>query len=324
MKNLWLTVALLLLGACANAPTLETATQTAVPTGTLITVLPTDTLSPTKMPTVTAVSANTPTSTPAVRPTLSPPASATVPALSTPRIKITVTQPLLDPLGDTKITPQAISGPLNGLTKLLRSGDDCVAPCWQGLEPGISTRSDFDALVAAWPENRLEEKRCDSLGGTWYYCRWVDGDEGLLIDAIFEKEVISYFHFVPGAGDNLAAPFVIGELTLGDAFEVMGSPDSYSAGVWRGHGGGQLELSLYYEREGIIVNHGTSPYETDDSAFPPICEVEITPDMPVRELYFLEPNNINEDINKTLRIPLLYEAMQSWPGFGTVKLTGCW
>jgi hypothetical protein len=86
MRNLWLIVVLLFIGACASAPTSEVATQTVVPTRTQITTLPTDILSPAKTPTVAAISTNTPAATLTVRPTRSPPteiATATAAPIST-------------------------------------------------------------------------------------------------------------------------------------------------------------------------------------------------------------------------------------------------
>ncbi len=85
----------------------------------------------------------------------------------------------------------------------------------------------------------------------------------------------------------------------------------------------QLEVYIFYENKGVMVYAIKDRFETPPSAFQPICEVDLTNDIPIREIYLVEPKPTDEIISSLSRQLVILEESKPWSRLGTIKLTSC-
>jgi hypothetical protein len=112
------------------------------------------------------------------------------------------------------------------------------------------------------------------------------------------------------------------DLSVKSVFQLLDSPDSYIAQVFIGETF-LFNLYLFYEEEGVVINLRDVPFNPPDSAFSPTCEVNVTSDEPIREIYLVEPGSTEEIMESLFYEIAVPDAPQAWVGLGQVKLTSC-
>lgn len=201
--------------------------------------------------------------------------------------------------------------PIEKLETIFASKENCITPCWQGITPAQSTESDFLTLIDSLPHNKFEDVRRSDLipQGTRYI--WYDQTNSLAGSLEISDGIIIFIGFQSRD-----------ELTLGAIIEYLGPPNAYTARVSTGEAY-VFNLYMYYENKGVVVNVRSIPFDALPTAFQPTCEVSLTDDMLVRQIYLIEPGSTDEIMSSLSRELIVLEESKSWAGLGTVKLTSC-
>lgn len=125
----------------------------------------------------------------------------------------------------------------------LLTGDPCEPPCWQGLTPGVSTAQQVEDFLSA-----SQYVKPDSLDRE----RW-----GTTRTISWESTAWWTANAAPNAltlhGDTLMVIWIQldYELTLEDLLDRYGPPQRYWA-RWRGWGGADAIVNLYYPTLGLV------------------------------------------------------------------------
>ena len=197
------------------------------------------------------------------------------------------------------------------LDNLLITSNDCTAPCWNNLVPEKSSETEFLNLINSANEQSFddlwESHNDDALSSSYY--RWRDQSTGLLGDAVFFDQTLAYLKFHP-----IEKRWE--EFTLSDVINILGEPDEYTASVLNGgHGEIGMFLTLIFKDAGVSLTSFSWQYEAETTSFEPDCKITIGPDQWISDLQFGRPNKRDGKY--------AYEPVESWPGYGEIKLTQC-
>jgi len=133
------------------------------------------------------------------------------------------------------------------------TGKPCGAPCWYGLEPGISSLQDSNSTVEHLAFINDNSKTITDSFGSTFFCK--QPQDFYCVHMDFENDVLEAIYFVPNY-----------QITFEQAIEKLGKPDGILVqamypdaegcklqGVWE-----YKRLVLYYET-GVIsmfsINH---------------------------------------------------------------------
>lgn len=198
------------------------------------------------------------------------------------------------------------------LDMLLESGPDCIAPCWRGLMPGISTIGDLQALAgASLPRSFAGFRDIRLYDGDLQYI-WEDEQMPAIMEAETAGTTVSYIGFYP----------LHEAITLGSVLEELGPPQMYTA-MLSTFERPFLTFWLFYEERGIVVNVTKWSYDISGYTSRIICEVPLNNELPAREIFLLEPAPATE-MNETLSrlSPRNLEPLP-WRGGETIRMTRC-
>jgi len=182
----------------------------------------------------------------------------------------------------------------------------CDPPCWHGIQPGQTTPWEAVSI--------LEEM---GVGGMQ---QWGESDEKSEIAWMFHYPVGDSAGYIYSLDGRVAAISIhtSGSLTLAEALEKLGEPDSmwmhYEKIEWRHW----LEIILVYPTRGFFVEIDIELPSTEESAL-----VEIKGNSPVDKViyfdpawyeYFLSSRTFFREDEQTI-----LERLQPWPGLGEIS-----
>lgn len=201
--------------------------------------------------------------------------------------------------------------PTEKLETIFASTENCITPCWEGITPGQSTENDFLELVNSMSSNKFEDvKRSDLIPKGIRYI-WYDRAIFLAGSLEIYDSTVAFISFQSKE-----------EFTIGTILEHLGSPETYAASFSPSEAY-VLDLYMFYENSGIVVNMRSIPFDAPSTAFQPTCEVELVADMFIREIFLLEPGSTKEIMSRLSRELYNLEGFKTWSGLGTIKLTSC-
>lgn len=168
------------------------------------------------------------------------------------------------------------------LQSILNSQSDCIAPCWQGLTPSLSSISELLMQKQNQPTNRFwgwEEYQPSRIQNVYL---WEDKENHLIMRGYFESEHLVRLQFLYVNGFHLE-----------DIFQEIGYPNGYEARLFPGlHGELILEALFYFESQGIVLNIFEiikgDKYLDNSSCFFPLSSLEI------RDINLLTPSSQTE------------------------------
>jgi len=222
--------------------------------------------------------------------------------------------------------------------QIITSNDLCDLPCWMNIHPGETTEAVVRELADSLPD-RFDQFECHRFFTGYTQCNWVDRVTHLLGRVEIPHDVAVYVALFPLENadleiilglqvptldtqpDKIVTPFSPGNIKLRDATQLLGNPDSYSGILLTIHDQRLLSLNLFYEREGLVVEIDAIPFSEDYIVDYKHCQIEITPDLIVSGLYFVELGITDEAMNSYA--PLVFNGRQAWSGFGIVNLVLC-
>ncbi len=200
------------------------------------------------------------------------------------------------------------------LRSIVASQADCVAPCWRGLQPGISTeknivdwlestgKKDFDhiAILKDSYNNRIALRS----GNSEELIRLWKNDANLT--------AIEFMDTFP-------------TITLGTVLSEMGPPDTFGAKwLMDMHATYVGRLILIYEDQGVVFQSsfiGKLPAGSDPDA----CLVNIKPDIALPYIYLTNAkasHQLLQNAKKSLK-HAMYITIQDWNGVGLRKIDPC-
>jgi len=180
-------------------------------------------------------------------------------------------------------------------------GDDsvCPIPCWYGITPGRSTIEESVSTLNSLPFiTGTKTTTSKNVTDVFWRYRWITADGSI----IFKDGKLIVIRITPS------------DLSLGDVFNKLGSPESVSA--W--YEPGDLVtyvVSLYYLDKGVVVIIADRPQ--GDLSDPQ----RITKDLSVSQIHLFEPTDLGTFLKEISGkseeyVVRVTEQLQPWPGFG--------
>jgi hypothetical protein len=105
---------------------------------------------------------------------------------------------------------------------------------------------------------------------------------------------------------------------VGSVLETIESPDAYIASTLAVHSL-DLTVDLFYE-EGIVASVYVADIEEMTAGNLQKCEFDLTEDMPVRDIFFLEPHRVTVLARRINSAPSAGNP-QNWTSLGPMRLT---
>lgn len=200
------------------------------------------------------------------------------------------------------------------LRRIIASQTDCTAPCWRGIQPGLSTEQD----IADWLES-TGKRDFDDIGiiKDPYndYVGLRSGNREELIRLWKNDANLTAIEFM----DTFPT------ITLGTVLSEMGPPDTFgSKWLMDLHATYVGRLVLIYEDEGVVFQSsfiGKLPAGSDPDA----CLINIKPSIGLPYIYLTGPAPSDELLQNAKR-PLkhaMYITIQEWNGLGLQKIHPC-
>lgn len=187
---------------------------------------------------------------------------------------------------------------------LVFTENTCQAPCWMGIIPGKTTlQQGIDIIHRIDFVTDISELRSKSeVHDTLYFA--------------FEKkyrEAFGYIYSNKGIVEQIGFSPSSNNLTLGDIFHTIGTPDEYLSIYYTTAESHYYAISIYYKEKGITL-HNTTFSGKDD--------IEFYPDMPIELIVFTQPEMITKPeqdgtINQ-LNDTELAKGLTSWTGFNKI------
>lgn len=211
---------------------------------------------------------------------------------------------------------QATPSASDQLDYILRSNDDCAAPCWQMMIPGQSTQEEFLDLVEMSPSKQFAEMNQGALQVEGVVYSWDDDVYESFNQIRIYEERIRLIGFQPKSRS----------ITLAMLQNILGSPTAYGAsqlGVEKVY----IQMILIYEVDGTVIEIWIPATERDINIAKSNCEFEIDWEVPLEKvwIYFVAPNSAEEMVqygpiggfNNPNHKP------QVWVDENPIKLTQC-
>jgi hypothetical protein len=122
------------------------------------------------------------------------------------------------------------------------NGKPCGAPCWYGLEPGVSSRQKSISNVKQLPFIYGNSATTDSVGTRFLYKK-TQGDS--VVSMGFENGILEFLAFVPNY-----------QITFEQAVEKLGSPDGFSVEPMYPDAAG-CELQVVWKNKRLVLSYWT-------------------------------------------------------------------
>lgn len=194
------------------------------------------------------------------------------------------------------------------LTIFQESRSGCSAPCWLGIVPGVSTESDFTAIVETTPSARFDDMKSRAYGLRFVQYTWRDRVAHSLMSLKLENDSASHVSIQTEP-----------DITLQSAFEVLGAPQTYASFASIGEQP-RISLYLFYESEGIVI-------ETfiPQSEIPIIdCHFDLPPSTTIDQFYLIQPATAQEALDSLQgTLPSRLLIPHPWPGERNLELSIC-
>jgi hypothetical protein len=118
----------------------------------------------------------------------------------------------------------------------------CGAPCWYGLEPGVSSREDLISKVKQLSFINGNSATTDSVGTRFLYKK-TQSDS--VVSMGFENGILEFLAFVPNY-----------QIIFEQAVEKLGSPDGFSVEPMYPDAAG-CELQVWWKNKKLVLSYWT-------------------------------------------------------------------
>jgi len=211
---------------------------------------------------------------------------------------------------------QATPSASEQLDAILRSNDECTAPCWQTIVPGQSIEEEFLDLMRISPAKQFEDMNQSDLRFEGVIYSWDDDVHKSFNHIRIYGERVRLIGFQPRNRG----------FTLAMIENLMGPPSAYGAmqlGVEKIY----IQMILIYETKGTVIEIWVPVTERDINVITSNCRFKIDLEVPLEKvwLYFVEPDLATEMVqydpiggfNNPNHKP------QDWVDENPIKLTQC-
>ncbi len=186
----------------------------------------------------------------------------------------------------------------------------CEPPCWQNITPGVS--SSEDALNTLRETTLLASTPSDvprKIDDVWSDSSWV------FLDSLSEESGrITYFN------DRVAYIrfYVNNNLRINEMITCYGEPELLSA-ISGWNDSRWLEVRWIYPTQGVLITHFDHNWRPEGNY------ASITPDLPVYDVYYFDPD-LYDTLVETVFFQLtkqevVEESIQPWVDYGLVPFT---
>ena len=183
----------------------------------------------------------------------------------------------------------------------------CNAPCWNQIEPGITTEEEFLVIAEANSSQFDNLKRSDvSTGNSGY--TWVIKEADIFGSALIRDDRANILSFQPKSN-----------LPLESIIQALGNPKSYVAAYTWGERP-FVSLVLFYESEGVIVESliWWSNLSTID------CKFSINDTMEVSEIVMTVPDTPTQLMNNIYTLSHLERFVPNpWNSVNSLIVQDC-
>lgn len=186
----------------------------------------------------------------------------------------------------------------------------CPYPCWQNITPGVSSREDAlkilreTTLLASTPSaipRKIDNVQSDS---SWVFIDSLSEESGRIT---YFNDRVAYIRF-----------HVNNNLRLGEMIDYYGEPELLSV-ISGWNDSRWLEVGWIYPTQGVLIIH------FDHNWRPKGNYASITPDLPVYDVYYFDPNlydTLVETVFFQLARPeIIQESILPWVDYGLVPYT---
>ena len=222
-----------------------------------------------------------------------------------------VAAPISIPLLCVALLIAAICSGCGQVDRTLLTGDPCEPPCWQGLTPGVSTAQQVEHFLGASQYVKPDSVHREAWG-------WRD-----LTTISWESTAWWIGKAEPNAlivqGDTL---MVISiqldyELTLEDLLDRYGPPQRYWA-RWRGWGGADVIVNLYYPTTGLVTKLVVESSPSDGHH-------RLEPDSLVTRVWYCPSTSLDglADLGDLIPLPpreYMDTDLNDWGGYGAIEV----
>jgi len=190
---------------------------------------------------------------------------------------------------------------------MVLTNDVCEAPCWYGIQPGVTTSWEAYEILSAIDvitNNAIygEYDRNEAVTSYfWYFQRPASDSGGSVYFADDRETAISIL--------------TVDSLKLKDFIAKFGEPDQYWTEIGYGEIREYLEISLFYPTKGYVVNLVIDTVGDSKQA-------EIKGSSQVMRVTFFKPELMDDLLETSLLIDTPKGARKGrfipWTGYGTV------
>lgn len=143
------------------------------------------------------------------------------------------------------------------------TGKPCGAPCWNGLEPGVSSRLDSITTVKQLPFISGNDVELTQTTGASFLCKQPQSFNCVNMD--FENDILKDIYFVPNY-----------QITFEQVVEKLGKPDGILVQAMYPDAGG-CKLQVVWENKRLVLYYETgiiSIFTMGQSLNDKLCESE--------------------------------------------------
>jgi hypothetical protein len=165
------------------------------------------------------------------------------------------------------------------------TGKPCAAPCWYGLEPGVSTRQESNSTVEHLAFINDNTKTITDTFGSTFFCK--QPQEFNCVNMGFENDTLEDIYFVPNY-----------QITFEQAVGKLGKPDGILVQAMYPDAGG-CKLQVVWNNKRLVLNYETgiiSIFTLGQSINDKLCENEGNLPLPkgilVQRVEILVPSEI--------------------------------
>ena len=178
----------------------------------------------------------------------------------------------------------AIASHEERITSIVASAPNCIAPCWNNIQPGKSSTADFLSLVDASSKDSFKDLEFRS-SPVWNGYLWTDRRADLFTSMETRNNQVGLLRFQPRS-----------EFPLEALITTMGVPEDYLA-VYSWGEREFVTIYLFYTNDGIVVK-ARVPWQDIDTVG---CSFEIDETMLVHEIYLTQPQPLTQLITELPR-----------------------
>lgn len=179
----------------------------------------------------------------------------------------------------------------------------CSAPCWQGLEPGKSSRVESLNTARRLSFIGEEEKKPDDPWST-FYCK--NPSKEPCMSMRFENGVLAEIGLYPNYS-----------VTLDEAVRYLGEPDLFTT-IYLGELKPRCDFSFLWLRQRIELTTGDEPYGNRLCFNDYRKEDKVPKDLIVNTVYINSTERMDEII-RNINLPMSGYTKWIWTGFSDQK-----